>query len=172
VRKVLTNGLLREHAGHHRFTGSAAHPDEEDYLVHITILESIAVMPIVPPSSRSARLPISYFLPSIIKLAKAADVVERHRRLAEFLIVRVHRLNADVVIRHKESFELWLSLWVLERRHLAQPAHVSRSLTEFGGKKRLDQVPGQLRSLDSSAQTQHIEVIVLDPLLCREMIFD
>ena len=93
---------------------------------------------------------------------------------------RIHRKRADrvdrqlnhFVIRHKDSFRCVLSLLVLQRRHLAQPTQVSRSLAEFRSEKCLDQVPGQFRAFDASAQTKHVEVVVLDPLSCREMILN
>ena len=49
---------------------------------------------------------------------------------------------------------------------------MSWSLTEFSSQKRLDQIPGQFRSFDASAQANDIEVVVLNSLFCRKVIFD
>ena len=61
---------------------------------------------------------------------------------------------------------------VLQRRHLAQPAQVSRSLAELGSQKRLNQIPRQFRAFDPSAHTNQIQVVILDPLPRGKMILD
>src|SRR4029079_12218447 len=60
----------------------------------------------------------------------------------------------------------------LQRCHLAQPSHVSIGVGEFGGEKSLDQIPCEFRSFDASAQTDDVEVVVLDALLRRKMILN
>src|ERR1700730_373055 len=93
---------------------------------------------------------------------------------------RVHRERADgvdgqlndFVIRHKDSFPCVLSLSMFQRGHLAQPSQVSVGLSEFGSEKRLDQIPRQFLAFDASAQTDDVEVVVLDALLRRKMVLN
>ena len=45
-------------------------------------------------------------------------------------------------------------------------------MAEFSGQKGLNQIPGQLRAFDPSAQAQQVEVVILNPLPGRKMVFD
>jgi hypothetical protein len=49
---------------------------------------------------------------------------------------------------------------------------VSLGLAERGGQKCLDEVPGDGWSYGPAAHTQDVQVIVLDPLLGREVVVD
>src|SRR4029077_1950886 len=49
---------------------------------------------------------------------------------------------------------------------------MSIGVGEFGGEKRLDQIPRQFRAFDASAQTDDVEVVVLNALLRRKMILN
>lgn len=49
---------------------------------------------------------------------------------------------------------------------------MSRGMTEVRSEKGLDEVPRQLRLFGSYTQTNHIEIIILDFLLSREMVLD
>jgi hypothetical protein len=56
--------------------------------------------------------------------------------------------------------------------HFAQAPQVSLSLTERGGQKCLDEIPGNGWTDGPATQTQDVQVIVLDPLLGREVVVD
>src|SRR6266481_6850180 len=49
---------------------------------------------------------------------------------------------------------------------------MSLCLTKLGCEKRLDQIPRQFRAFDAPAQTDDIEVVVLNALLRRKMILN
>src|SRR5262245_837212 len=59
-----------------------------------------------------------------------------------------------------------------QRRHFAEAPQVSLGLAEFGRQKRLDKVPSDCRSHRPAAHTKNVHMIVLDPLLCGEMVVD
>src|SRR5215510_3366204 len=63
-------------------------------------------------------------------------------------------------------------LLAFQCRNLAQSAQVARRLTELRVQKCLHKIPGQLRSFDSTPQTDHVEVVVFDPLASREMVLN
>ena len=49
---------------------------------------------------------------------------------------------------------------------------MSRGAAEFRGEKGLDQIPGQFQALDAPAQTDQIEIIILNALSGGEMVLD
>src|SRR5215510_1879454 len=67
---------------------------------------------------------------------------------------------------------LLLNFSRLQRSHFPQPAQVSFGLTVLSRQKRLYKVPSHSRSYRPAAHAKDVHVIVLDPLLGREMIMD
>src|SRR6266403_4001135 len=57
-------------------------------------------------------------------------------------------------------------------KSLCQASQVALGLTELGGQKRLDEIPGHRRSNGSPAHAKDVHVIVLDALPGREVVVD
>src|SRR5262245_15514846 len=72
----------------------------------------------------------------------------------------------------ESSFRVALFLCGFQGSHLTQATQMARGLTELGGQKYLNQVPGHLGSYGAPAHAQDIHVIILDTLFCREVIVD
>src|SRR5262245_58076746 len=79
-------------------------------------------------------------------------------------VSRILRSVVDAVTRDSDDLPSYLTRLALERSHLAKSAFMTWSMAECSGKKCLNQVPGELRSLDASAQTNDIEIVVLNTL--------
>ena len=77
-------------------------------------------------------------------------------------------VNANCSRLQKSVSSIAYLCLVLERGDLGQSSDVPWSLAELGGEKGLDQIPRQFRSFDASAQTNQVEVVILDPLLGRK----
>src|SRR5271154_1345391 len=67
-------------------------------------------------------------------------------------------------------FGLFLSCF--QGRYFSETPQMPRSLAKFGGQKCLNQIPRQFRTFDASAQTNDIEIVVLNALLRRKMVLN
>src|SRR5262249_28418034 len=65
-----------------------------------------------------------------------------------------------------------LRLLLLQARHLAQAAQVSRGLTELGAEEGLHEVPGHAGPSRAAADADDVHVVVLDALRRGEMVMD
>src|SRR5262245_48418462 len=68
------------------------------------------------------------------------------------------------------SFHIALRAACFQGSYFAQAPQVSFVLAELSGQERLDEVPGHSRSHGPASHTNNIHVIVLDPLLGREVV--
>jgi hypothetical protein len=66
----------------------------------------------------------------------------------------------------------WLCFPCFYGSHLAQAPEVALGLTEVGGEKRLDQVPGNGWPHGPAAHAKNVHVIVFDTLFGREVVMD